>query len=128
MNKQNATLKKAMLEALSKSLNIVTQAAKIAGIDRNTHYRWLRDDHEYAKSVKELDNMVLDFAESSLHKQIEDGNATSTIYLLNHKGKPRGYNTEIEQKPDTVEYNLSKLKPDELKKFTALMAKVQTDE
>ncbi len=125
----NSTLKKkAMLEALEKSLGIVTSASKTVGIDRHTHYDWLKSDPEYAKRVASLADITLDFAESQLHKQIKGGNATSTIYLLNHKGKSRGYNTVIEHKPDTVEYDLTKLKPAELKKFTALMAKVTPDE
>ena len=63
--KQNPTLKKAMLAALEKTLNIVTQACKVAGIDRSTHYAWMREDPEYAKAVRDLDDMVLDFAESN---------------------------------------------------------------
>ncbi len=129
MSSQKLTLKKnAMLEALEKSLGIVTKASETIGIRRETHYDWLKSDPEYARRVDALSDVTLDFAESALHKQIEDGNATSTIYLLNHKGKSRGYNTVIEHKPDTVEYDLTKLKPAELKKFTALMAKVTPDE
>ena len=36
-------------------------------------------------------NIVLDFAESQLHKQILDGSTTATIFLLKTKGKSRGY-------------------------------------
>lgn len=91
MNKQNSTLKKAMLEALEKSLCVVTTACKQVGIDRGTHYNWLKTDTEYAEQVKALENIVLDFAESQLHKQIMDGNTTATIFLLKTKGKGRGY-------------------------------------
>lgn len=91
MNKQNSTLKKAMIEALEKSLCVVTTACKQVGIDRGTHYNWLKNDSEYAEQVKALENIVLDFAESQLHKQIMDGNTTATIFLLKTKGKSRGY-------------------------------------
>jgi len=91
MNKQNPTLKKAMLKALEKSLGVVTSAAKIAGINRGTHYDWLNTDPEYFKAVAELDNITLDFAESQLHKQVKEGNTTATIFLLKTKGKKRGY-------------------------------------
>jgi len=91
MNKQNTTLKKAMLEALEKSLGVVTTACKQVGIDRGTHYRWLKEDTEYADQVKAIENVTLDFAESQLHKQILDGNTTATIFLLKTKGKSRGY-------------------------------------
>lgn len=90
-NKQNVTLKKAMLAALEKSLGVVTTAANSVGITRKTHYDWLQKDKEYAAQVEALENMVLDFAESQLHKQIKEGNTTATIFLLKTKGKKRGY-------------------------------------
>ncbi|MCC6448747.1 MAG: hypothetical protein IT215_08705, partial [Chitinophagaceae bacterium] len=39
-------LKKAMIEALEKSLGVVTTAAKAVGIDRSTHYDWYNNDPE----------------------------------------------------------------------------------
>jgi len=83
--------KKAMIKALEKSLGVVTPACKTAEISRETHYRWMREDEEYALAVDELSNVALDFAESQLHKQINSGNSTSTIFYLKTKGKSRGY-------------------------------------
>jgi len=39
----------------------------------------------------DIENIALDFAESQLHKQIKEGNSTSTIFYLKTKGKKRGY-------------------------------------
>lgn len=83
--------KKAMLEALEKSLGIVTAACKAVDISRETHYRWLREDADYKAAVDSLTDVALDFAESQLHKQIKDGNSTATIFFLKTKGKKRGY-------------------------------------
>ena len=83
--------KKAMLEALEKSLGIVTSACKSVDISRETHYRWLREDADYKAAVEALTDVALDFAESQLHKQIKDGNSTATIFFLKTKGKKRGY-------------------------------------
>ena len=83
--------KKAMLEALEKSLGIVTSACKSVDISRETHYRWLREDADYKAAVYALSDVALDFAESQLHKQIKDGNSTATIFFLKTKGKKRGY-------------------------------------
>ena len=83
--------KKAMLEALEKSLGIVTAACKAVDISRETHYRWLGEDAEYKAAVESLSDVALDFAESQLHKQIKDGNSTATIFFLKTKGKKRGY-------------------------------------
>jgi len=83
--------KKAMIEALEKSLGIVTQACKVVGISRDTHYRWMKDDEEYKQAVQELGDVALDFAESKLHKLIDQGNPAATIFYLKTKGKERGY-------------------------------------
>jgi hypothetical protein len=91
MNTQNSTLKRAMIEALEKSLGIVTTACKSVGIDRGTHYNWLKDDEEYKKAVLGIEDIALDFAESKLHKSIEKGSDTATIFFLKTKGKKRGY-------------------------------------
>lgn len=89
--------KKAMLAALERSLGIVTTAAMSVGISRIVHYQWTYTDPEYKKAVEELQDMVLDFAESQLHKQIKEGNTTATIFYLKTKGKKRGFveRTEI---------------------------------
>jgi hypothetical protein len=83
--------KKSMIEALEKSLGIVTSACKAVGISRETHYRWLREDEEYFTAVKSIEDVALDFAESQLHKQIKEGEVSSTIFFLKTKGKRRGY-------------------------------------
>jgi len=83
--------KKAMLEALEKSLGIVTTAARTVGINRSTHYDWLEKDEEYKKAVEDIAEMTIDFAESQLHKQIKEGVQSSTIFYLKTKGKKRGY-------------------------------------
>lgn len=88
---QFTTYKKAMIEALEKSLGVVSQAAKIAGIDRSSHYRWMEEDEDYKKAVNDISDVALDFAESKLHKQIEKGDTTATIFFLKTKGKKRGY-------------------------------------
>ncbi len=85
------TRKKAMLGALEKSLGIVTTACKAVGISRETHYEWLNTDPAYKQAVEALQDVVLDFAESALYKQIKEGSPTSTIFLLKTKGRKRGY-------------------------------------
>jgi hypothetical protein len=83
--------KKAMLDALEKSLGVVTSAAKTVGVGRTTHYLWMQEDKEYKAAVEELSDVAIDFAESQLHKQIKEGNSTATIFFLKTKGKKRGY-------------------------------------
>ena len=51
----------------------------------------MQDDPEYAQAVKDIENFALDFVESQLHKQIQKGEVSSTIFYLKTKGKSRGY-------------------------------------
>ena len=98
MNTTKTTSKKAaMLEALKQSLGIVTAAAEVVGIERSTHYDWLKVDEDYKAAVDSIQDITLDFAESQLHKQIKDGEVTSTIFYLRTKGKKRGYVERVEQ-------------------------------
>jgi hypothetical protein len=80
-----------MVEALKKTLGIVTTAASQVGISRNTHYTWMQEDPDYKAEVDGIADMAIDFAESSLQRQIQDGNTTATIFFLKTKGKDRGY-------------------------------------
>ena len=80
-----------MLDALEKSLGVVTSACKTVGVGRTTHYLWMQEDKEYKAAVDELSDVAIDFAESQLHKQIKEGNSTATIFFLKTKGKKRGY-------------------------------------
>ena len=90
--------KKAFLAALEKSLGVVSVASRASSIDRQRHYEWMQKDEAYKKAVEELSELVLDFAESQLHKQIQEGEVAATIFYLKTKGKRRGYieKTEID--------------------------------
>ena len=56
------TKKGLMLEALEKSLGIVSTACKMVDISRQTHYAWLKADEEYKSAVQSILVGVLDFA------------------------------------------------------------------
>jgi hypothetical protein len=85
------TPKKTMLDALERSLGIVSTACEKAGISRQTHYNWLKDDAEYKEAVRAIEERTIDFAESHLHALIKDKNPAATIFFLKTKGKNRGY-------------------------------------
>ena len=108
--------KKALLESLEKSLGVVTTACKKVGIDRTTFYRYYKEDMEFKKQVDELSDVAIDFAESQLHKQIQSGNPTSTIFYLKTKAKKRGYveRQEIEHTGE-VKSEIIQWKPSEKK-------------
>jgi len=85
------TKKRAMLDALRKSLGVVTRAAEVTGIDRTTHYKWCEADPKYKDAVEAMNEVALDFAESKLHELIRDKNCASVIFYLKTRGKKRGY-------------------------------------
>lgn len=103
--------KKTLIEAYRKSFGNISVACRSIGIDRSTHYRWLKEDEQFAKAIEEIepDEDLVDFAENALQKKIQDGDTTAIIFTLKTKGKKRGYverveNVEIEQ-PSIVEIN-----------------------
>ena len=84
--------KRAMIEALHKSLGIVTEAANAVGINRKTHQRWCNEDTDYKAEVDDINNVSLDFVESQLFRKIKTGSVPCIIFYLKCKGKSRGYN------------------------------------
>ena len=85
------TKKDRLIEALERSLGVVTTACKQANVARSTYYKWMEEDKEFKRKADDIANIAIDFAESQLHKQIRDGNTSATIFYLKTKGKSRGY-------------------------------------
>jgi hypothetical protein len=109
------TNKKKMLEALESSLGIVTSACKAAGVHRSTHYDWYNSDPEYRKSVDEVTNISLDFAETQLFQGMKENNMTAVIFYLKTKGKGRGYIERSEFEFKKTDPDLSELTTDEIR-------------
>ncbi len=100
MTTNSDTKKKNLIQALEKSLGIVTTAWKDVGCARSTFYKYYDNDKEFRKKVDNIENYTLDFVESQLHKKIKDGDTTSIIFYCKTKGKKRGYIERQEIKHD----------------------------
>lgn len=87
----NKISKETILKTLEECMGIVTICCSSCGISRTTFYNYLKEDLEFKSKVDEIENVVLDFAENSLLKQIKAGDTTATIFYLKTKGKKRGY-------------------------------------
>lgn len=96
----------------------VTAACKAVGISRQTFYHWSDNSDTYKRKVHEIRESMIDFAESSLKKQIKDGNTSATIFFLKTIGKSRGYIERQEIKhsggiesdvPDTVKDTMARI-------------------
>ena len=145
---ESDTIKKAMIEALKKSLGIVSTACESVGISRQTHYRWLKEDSEYKELTEDISEHAIDFVESKLFEKIEgvqigkemDGHTvvydlapsdTAIIFYLKTKAKKRGYverqeidhTTKGESIKEEIDY--SKLSEQALREIAALTPKGQ---
>ena len=89
---QKQHLKKAQfITELEATMGVVSQACKRCGIDRTTPYRWAREDEKFKEDMEEIQNVVLDFAESKLYELVDEKHPTAIIFLLKTKGRNRGY-------------------------------------
>jgi hypothetical protein len=98
--------KKILLAALEKSLGVVTTACRAVNLSRQQHYHWMEVDPEYKAAVQALSEVAIDFAESKLHKLIENNDTAATIFYLKTKGKKRGYIERVENMIGEVEQPL----------------------
>ena len=91
---KSAKRKKRMLHSLEEAGGIVLQAVKLAGINRQTHYNWMKADPEYAKAVDGLESNQLDMAEAVVLQKMtakDRDSLKAAIFYLENKGKRRGY-------------------------------------
>lgn len=103
--------KNTLLAALYQSKGIVSSACAAAGVSRQTYYDWLEKDPEFKKAVQDVQEFAIDFVESKLLDNIENGDNISTIFYLKCRGKSRGFVEKTEQDVTvkgniTVAYNL----------------------
>lgn len=84
-------IKNVIPEVLAKHMGNISAMCKELGIARTTFYRYINDDPEFMARCKEVEEQMLDFAESCLFKSMKDGNVTAIIFYLKTKGKQRGF-------------------------------------
>lgn len=83
--------KKALIEAMTEALGIVTTACQTVGLSRKTYYDYYKNDEDFRAEIDDIADVALDYVEGKLLSQIEENNPTSTIFYLKTKGKKRGY-------------------------------------
>lgn len=94
--KRSEERRKAFLEVFEKSLCNMTAATKKMGIDRSTVYRWRQEFPEFEQQLKDIQETQIDFVESKLLTQIDNGDTTAIIFYLKSIGKERGWNERYE--------------------------------
>ncbi len=99
--KRTALAKERMILALEKSLGIVSNACAMAKIGRTAFYRWLKEDQEFAAKVEDINEIALDFVESSLFKLIKGAVVPDDKIFVNAKGKKTIVKNNRVYPPDT---------------------------
>ena len=133
VKKNIADNKVKLLEALEKSMGVVTAGCFNAGIGRATYYEYINTDESFAQAVLDLQNVALDFAETALMGNISKGREASIIFYLKTKGKGRGYVEKVQLDVTNTNYvanemsKLDKLDIDELRQLGELTAKLVGD-
>ncbi len=116
-----------MLKALEKHLGVVTPAAAEAGICREQHYFWLKNDSNYKAAVERLRDLVIDFCESHLYKRIGEGSDALTSFAMRCLAKHRGFvdkqSIEVDAKVATS-LDLSGLSSQELEVLAGIGSKI----
>jgi hypothetical protein len=104
MNKSEHLKKEQLLQALTKSLGIVSTACEVLSISRTTYYKYYNEDSEFRNEVDTIGEHTLDFVESKLFDLINNGNVAATIFYMKTKGKRRGYieRQEVEHNTNNI--------------------------
>lgn len=101
--------KELFLKLLVRNAGNKSKTCKAMNVSRQTVYNWRDDDPEFKKQLDEVDETLIDDAESALMKAIKDGNVTAIIFFLKTKGKSRGYVESMDMSADLhVSTNMSK--------------------
>lgn len=98
--------KKKLLEALERTLGIVTPACKEAGVSRDTFYKYYREDPVFKAQVDDINEITLDFVENQLLKCIKEGNHQSIAFYMKYKAKHRGYRDTLDITGDITVRNI----------------------
>jgi len=91
MAKRHRISNKKIIEALQVNTGFITQAAQSLGVHYTTLRDWIKADEKLQDEIKAINETILDFTESKLHKLIRDENPAAVFFHLKCKGKRRGY-------------------------------------
>ena len=83
--------KKNFIEVLKKNLGILSKTLVETGVDKEDYLDWL-EEVDFYNHIQDIESVSVDYVESKLLKQIEEGNISAITYYLKTKGKDRGYN------------------------------------
>ena len=87
---------------LKKGCNVSATCTAL-GIARKTFYEWKNERPELSEKISDADEALIDFTESKLMNNIEQGDNTCIIFFLKTKGRKRGYIERMESQVTTID-------------------------
>ena len=93
---------KTIVEIYGKKGCNVTATCAALGISRRAFYDWKKKRAKLAEKLEEVEEGILDFAESKLIEHIQNDDVQSLMFFLRTKGKKRGY---VEKTENEVSIN-----------------------
>ena len=98
--------KKALIEAMTANLGIVTASCVQAKLSRGSFYTYYNTDPKFKKAIDDIADQALDYVEGKMFSLIENEDVASTLFYLKTKGKKRGYiersETDITSKGEAI--------------------------
>lgn len=88
---------KQIVEAYQKKGCNISSACIALKIARKTFYDRRKKNKKLDEALTEIEESLLDFAESKLLEKVQEGDNTCLIFYLKTKGKDRGYVERIDQ-------------------------------
>jgi hypothetical protein len=83
--------RKFAIGVFAKKAGNIAETCKVLGIHRSTWYDWYANDKIFKRWADEVREGLIDFAESKLMQNINDGKETSILFMLRTQGRNRGY-------------------------------------
>ena len=83
---------KLFLEAFTTSACNISVACRKTNISRQTYYDWIDKSDTFKRQCEHAREDFYDFAESKLHKLINEGTTAAIIFFCKTKLRNRGYN------------------------------------
>lgn len=69
----------------------ITATCLAANIGRRSFYRYLENDAKFKEMIEDVNESLVDLAETKLLTLINEGDRESILFMLRTKGKDRGY-------------------------------------
>lgn len=95
-NGEGAMIEKDVVMALKASEGNISKAAALLGVGRTSVARFVQQNPDLHSVLDEYTETIIDVAEDVLKEQVKEGDGAQVRFLLNTKGKNRGYTTRQE--------------------------------